>query len=65
MLFRKALLSPSGMLYVEKLSGPISSLLVRYLILCVCRYKGWGALLGQSLEENGIVVACLDYRYAG
>lgn len=53
------------MLYVEKLSGPISSLLVRYLILCVCRYKGWGALLGQSLEENGIVVACLDYRYAG
>eukprot|EP00850_Spirogloea_muscicola_P019880 SM000201S05936 [mRNA] locus=s201:253816:258573:- [translate_table: standard] len=25
-------------------------------------YKAWGALLGQCLEERGIVVASLDYR---
>ncbi|GBG60686.1 hypothetical protein CBR_g12422 [Chara braunii] len=25
-------------------------------------YKAWGALLGRTLSERGVVVACLDYR---
>ena len=25
-------------------------------------YKAWGALLGRRLSEQGVIVACLDYR---